>query len=68
MSVFWPFLVGLALGGLAVWALVSYTAVNPVPFIQSKDAPTVQSIIARIERERLEAARSARADSSVRCA
>ncbi|WP_306371943.1 hypothetical protein [Nocardia sp. CC216A] len=48
------FLSGLTLGGLAVWALVSYTPVNPVPFVQPKDAPTVQSIIERIERERRE--------------
>ncbi|MBF6183375.1 hypothetical protein [Nocardia otitidiscaviarum] len=68
MSILWPFLVGLTLGGLTVWVLVTYTSMNPVSDVQSRDAPTVRSIIARIERERLEASHSARADGPAGCA
>lgn len=61
------FLSGLSLGGLVVWALVSYTAVNPVPSPAPKECWTVQSITARIERERLSASRPVRVLDPVGC-
>lgn len=61
------FLTGLGLGGLVVWALVSYTAVNPVPSPAPKECWTVQNITARIERERLDASRPAHASGPVGC-
>ncbi|NNH68998.1 hypothetical protein HLB23_03765 [Nocardia uniformis] len=65
------FLSGLGLGGVVVWALVSYTALNPTPSVTPQECWTVESIKARIEREclreRLEANRSAQAGDSVRC-
>lgn len=47
------FLCGVGVGACAVWALVSYTAVNPMPSGQPEEAVPVQSIIDRLERERL---------------
>ncbi|MGV9663741.1 hypothetical protein [Nocardia niigatensis] len=57
----WTFLTGLGIGGLVVWALFSFTALNPVHSPPPpKDYWTVQSITARIERERREGHRTGR--------
>ncbi|MGW2665935.1 hypothetical protein ACWCW7_33710 [Nocardia tengchongensis] len=66
MAVVMTFLSGLGLGGLAVWALVSYTAMNPVSGARPEGATTVASIIARIERERLDGSGSVRAGGPVK--
>ncbi|WP_306358344.1 MULTISPECIES: hypothetical protein [unclassified Nocardia] len=61
------FLSGIGLGAIAVWTMVSYTAVNPVPTARPKDSRTVQSIITRIERERREVEQPSHAGFPVRC-
>lgn len=53
----WMFLAGLTVGGLAVWVLLSYTAISPAQPQEPSGCWTVQSISARIERERLAANR-----------
>ncbi|NNH73749.1 hypothetical protein HLB23_28500 [Nocardia uniformis] len=67
VTAIWTFLTGLGLGGLVVWVLVSYTAVNPAPSSSPKECWTVQNITARIERERLDASRPARVGGPVGC-
>ncbi|WP_405135108.1 hypothetical protein [Nocardia sp. NBC_01388] len=52
------FLTGVGVGGCLVWALVSYTALNPVSSTLPEDSVPVQRILARLEREGLSTASS----------
>lgn len=56
VTAIWTFLIGLGLGGAAVWALMSHAEMPPFLSTQRDACWTVSSISARIERERLDAA------------
>lgn len=45
------FLTGVSVGGALVWALVSYTAFNPMSSEAAEDSVPVERILARLARE-----------------
>lgn len=63
----WIFLAGLGTGGIIVWTLASFTTVSSSHSRRQKDCRTVQSIAARIERERREVRAAGYKVSPLRC-
>lgn len=45
------FLTGVSVGGVLVWVLVSYTALNPMSSEAAEDSVPVERILARLARE-----------------
>ncbi|MVU77144.1 hypothetical protein GPX89_07765 [Nocardia sp. ET3-3] len=45
------FLTGVSVGGVLVWALVSYTALNPMPSEAAEDSVPIERILARLAHE-----------------
>lgn len=65
-----PFLIGIGMGGMTVWILMSLTTATTNPThtaTQRHEGWTVRSIVDRLEQERLEASPSDHIGSQLRC-
>ncbi len=69
LTLIWPFFIGICVGGVTVWTRMWLTAtVNPVHAPpRPNECWTVQSIAARIERERREARRNVHGAGQLHC-
>ncbi|NNH70039.1 hypothetical protein HLB23_09210 [Nocardia uniformis] len=70
IAIVWTFLIGLGIGGMAAWIILSLTATATAETHTATgrhDGWTVRSIVARIEQERLDADRTNSIGSSLHC-